>query len=83
MAIEFIGPPAAYPEPRIYRLGNPDTGEFWLVAAHDAKEASCIAGSCGFNATKIREFAFLYGRKTDAYYRIEDEDDEYPERVPF
>ncbi len=67
----------------MFRLGNPDTGEFWLIAAHDAKEAACIANSCGWSATKIREFAYFYGKKTEEGSRIEDEGDEYPERTPF
>jgi hypothetical protein len=67
----------------MFRLGNPDTGEFWLIAAHDLQEASCIANSCGWNATKIREFAYFYGRKTNTGCLIEDEGDFYPERNPF
>ena len=79
----FIGSPPVYPEPRIFRLGNPDTGEFWLIAAHDVQEAACIANSCGWSATKIREFAYFYGKRTDTVCQVLDEGDEYPERVPF
>jgi len=70
------------PEARIFRLVDPETGRFWLVAAHDSAEAAGIAGECGFAATKVREVAYFHGVRTAFAFSLEEES-EFPERLPF
>ena len=68
--------------PKIFRLSNPETGEFWLLAANTKLEAATLSNAYGFKATKIRATAYFRGCQTPFSFSMEEEE-EFPARIPF